>query len=219
MPGLMHDEARPLAAGWPQQLLENCATWSVPARKHVLLEGQASDVFFVVRTGMVELLRGTGDAAAVVDILEPGQWIGLEQLVQAQPSAFSAATACASTLYAVRRPVLLEQMRRMPEAGRWLCGMSALRSERIAERLAALTTRSAGDRVRWVLQVLAQRFGEPGAHGACLQVPLHQVQIARLAGTSRQFANRTLGRLREQGVITRVGNRFVVREPLLAMAS
>jgi CRP/FNR family transcriptional regulator, cyclic AMP receptor protein len=219
MPGLMQDEplliSPPRAdAAWPRQLLAACPTWEVPAGKHVLLQGQASDVCFAVRSGMVELVRATGPAgAAVVDLLEPGQWIGLEQLLHAQPSAFSATTLCPSSLYVVRRPVLLDHLRRDPDASRWFCSTSAQRSVRIADWLVARTTCSKEDAVLWLLQTLAQRFGDPTGEGLCIRVPLRQAQLAALLGASRQLVNRVLGRLREQGAIAFVGQRILVKAP------
>jgi CRP/FNR family transcriptional regulator, cyclic AMP receptor protein len=115
-----------------------------------------------------------------------------------------------------------------------LCTVEALRPARLrvadgdqlTEALARLAARTAAlacdvawldvaTRIERRLHDLAERFGRPVPGGTLIPITLRQDEIACMSATSRESANRAIGRLVELG---RIGlerrGRYVVRTPI-----
>jgi CRP/FNR family transcriptional regulator, cyclic AMP receptor protein len=75
-------------------------------------------------------------------------------------------------------------------------------------------------RIERRLQDLAARFGRPVPGGTVIPITLRQDDLASLAGTSRETANRAVRRLTERGrVHVERRGRYVVRTPLRLVPS
>ena len=90
---------------------------------------------------------------------------------------------------------------------------------RLAGRTAALACDVAWldvpTRIERRLQDLAARFGRPAPGGVLIPITLRQDELACLAATSRETANRAIRRLIERGRIGRERRgRYVVRTPV-----
>lgn len=72
----------------------------------------------------------------------------------------------------------------------------------------------ATQRISMRLEDLSERFGRPTADGTEIAVPLTQSDIAALAGTTRERANRILRKLAGAGLVAREGRLYVVRSGL-----
>src|SRR5439155_3661225 len=101
-------------------------------------------------------------------------------------------------------------------AGRWAVGGGGAARVRRASILACdVAWLDVATRIERRLQDLAARFGRPVPGGTSIPITLRQDDLAALAGTSRETANRALRRLVERGraQVERRG-RYVVRSPL-----
>ena len=67
-------------------------------------------------------------------------------------------------------------------------------------------------RLAGIIADLAERFGVPGRHGVEVGVPLAQHDLASMAGTSRETANRSLCALRAMGWVDRDRAHLVVAD-------
>jgi len=89
---------------------------------------------------------------------------------------------------------------------------------RDVERASRMTER-AEVRIRAVLRDLAARFGVWGdVRGQLLDLGLTRREIGELTGTRLETVVRTLGRLKEQGILETDGKRFFIPKPELLIA-
>jgi CRP/FNR family cyclic AMP-dependent transcriptional regulator len=88
------------------------------------------------------------------------------------------------------------------------------RERRILELACELVWLDARSRIEKTLDDLADRFGRPAANGFRIGVPLTQTDLASLAGTTRERANRILRDLSAEERIVREGRFYVVRPAL-----
>ncbi len=89
--------------------------------------------------------------------------------------------------------------------------LEAERARRMTELACALAWLSVTARVERRLVDLADRFGRPAGAGVSIPLPLTQEDLAALAGTSRESANRSIRRLVGRGRISVVKRgRYVV---------
>ena len=91
----------------------------------------------------------------------------------------------------------------------------AERAARAAKLACDVAWLDVATRIERRLQDLAARFGRPAPGGTAIPITLRQDDLASLAGTSRETANRAIRRLIERGrVQVERRGRYVVRTPM-----
>jgi len=72
----------------------------------------------------------------------------------------------------------------------------------------------AAERLEMRLRDLADRFGRPSPAGTLIEIPLTQSDLAALAGTTRERANRIIRRMARSGRVSRSHRLYVLRSEL-----
>jgi CRP/FNR family transcriptional regulator len=165
-------------------------------RGELIRQGEAGDGLWLIESGALRAAAVT-DAGRelVVDVLGPGDLAGEPPGV---PSLVSVRALRPSRLAPVPPPAAAD-----------LLALRAHRAAALAGDLAWLSVRM---RVARRLEDLAERFGRPVDDGRLILLPLTQDEIAAIAGTSRESANRALRSLVALGAIrVAARGRYVVR--------
>lgn len=202
------------------KLLEGCAEWSVPAGRLLLPQGQHADVCYGLATGMLRLHReGAHGRPVVLDLLEPGRWVGCTHVVAGAPLPFGVATVAPSTLLVLRKSTLQALLESHPaEMAAWLLAAAAAQNESLVAHVGVIASGSIEERMDWLLRVLAERFAVPVGGFHRVHVRLTQVQIAGIVGASRQRVNMRLRALQRQGRV-RVAGGWLEIAPQLRSSS
>lgn len=202
------------AIGLPQALLDVAVSWRVPSARNLLESGFSSDVCYYVLSGAVRLACGDGNLGVkVVDVLGRGEWAGLE-CIQTGSVAFSAETLCESTLLVVRRGFLQSLFEQDTEIRRLLMTAMTHRYRSMGKRVTDLTTLDADQRVCRAVELLALKFAPASCTERRLPFPLTQSDIADIAGTTRQSANRAISRMKNDDALAMIGRNYVLRSRL-----
>lgn len=162
-------------------------------------QDEPSPALWVVESGVLRACVVAAEGhRLLLDLLGPGDLAGEPD---GEPSA--------CTLRAVRPT----RLRPVPPA-RVAAGL-AQRAARLTQLACDLAWLDAPGRVERRLDDLAERFGRPVPGGTAIAVRLTQDDLAGLAGTTRETANRAIRALTARGRLTvaRRG-RYVVRTPL-----
>lgn len=195
--------------GVPAEVIQACTTWDVPAGRQLQAAGPA-DVCYGIRSGMVELVHpGPGAGATLIDLLEPGQWIGADDLLPPGGAGLAARTLSACSVHVLRRSRMLQLMEASPAVRAWLLGSAAVRIQRVAARLHALAVLSPEERARWALDLLVERFAQPVAGARVVPMRFTQQQLARVADTSRQKVNQVMVAMQREGRLQVIRGRIV----------
>jgi CRP-like cAMP-binding protein len=163
------------------------------------IQGAPGTGVTVVESGLLWAAAVSAEGRRLVlDVLGPGDVVGAPE-GESSPCEVRAAG-----------PVRL----RAVDDRRAQAAMAARRRREVALAL-DLAFADAGQRIERRLVDLAARIGQPVAGGARIPLVLTQDDLAGLAATSRETANRTVRRLRREGrlEIERRG-RYVVRQQL-----
>jgi CRP/FNR family transcriptional regulator, cyclic AMP receptor protein len=165
-------------------------------------QGAAGDGLWLVQSGALRTASITDDGRELVlDVLGPGQGAGEPVGVTSQVSVRAL------------RPCRLTPVG--PQAAADLLASRAHRAAALAADLAWLDVRS---RVSRRLDDLGERFGRAVEGGRLILLPLTQDEVAAMAGTSRESANRALRALAADGAIrVAARGRYVVRTRLRAV--
>ena len=169
----------------------------------IWLEGGQPEFFAIVGIGFVKMTRSSAKGQEVaVEILGPGQCLGLLAALEKRPLPLSA-IAVANTWYlkvpiplfmrlyaasvAIRDQVLRTVTPRLRRAHDMMCRLC---SGRVEERIAA------------VLFILADSYGTATEKGRRIDVPLTRQDLAEMAGTTVETTIRVLSRWRKDGVVS-----------------
>jgi len=170
----------------------------------LIRQGASGDGLWLVQSGALRTASVTDDGRELVlDVLGPGEGVG-------EPAGVSSPV----TVRALR-PCRLAPVG--PRAAADLLASRAHRAAALAADLAWLDVRS---RVSRRLDDLSERFGRAVDGGRLILLPLTQDEVAAMAGTSRESANRALRALAADGTIrVAARGRYVVQMRLHAVAS
>jgi CRP-like cAMP-binding protein len=171
----------------------------LPAGTRLLTAGQRPRAISLLRRGQVELFRGAGRRRVVVEILRPGDLLGVVPWLAERPSEFGARAISAVALIRFREEGLRRILDR-PELAGVLLASVATRLERTHRRLVEVTSGDLACRVATLL--LDESDGRPGP------IRLPQSTLADLLGASRSRVNRVLKTF-ERGGLVRVAYRSV----------
>jgi CRP/FNR family transcriptional regulator, cyclic AMP receptor protein len=178
----------------------------MPVRSdHTLVyQGEPASGLWIVENGILRASAVRADGhELVLDLLGPGDVVGGPPGVVAQ--------ATVTTLRPARLRLVTE---------RNAAGALAERAERMAALASDLAWLGVADRIERRLCDLGERFGWPVPGGLRIPFALPQQELASLAGTSRETANRALRRLMGEGrVEMERRGRYVVRAHLQPVPS
>ncbi len=194
---------------------------SLAAGQDVFSQGEECGEVFTIVEGWVFLYELLEDGRRqILQFGLPGDFIGLRP--GGRPSGFGAQAIGPVRLCVMPRHQLLELARRRPQLACDLLGIFARGEAQTYERLTALGRKTALERVATLLLELFCRIRRraPDMAGEILRLPLTQIHIADALGLTPVHVSRTLGVLRQAGILAFGGGTFRILAPdrLVAIA-
>lgn len=184
-----------MAARLPQPL----PLVSVRGGHQVVLQGEPCPGPWVVEAGVLLASAVSPDGRVLaLDVLGPGDLVGEPDGAQAEAGV---------------RALRPSQLRAV--GGSAVSPLAAERARRACTLARDLAWLDVGGRIERRLTDLAERFGRTVPGGVLVALPLTQEDLAALAGTSRESANRALRALQRGGRVTVVARgRYLVHRRL-----
>ena len=177
----------------------------------LFLEGDPPHSVYWILSGQVNIRCAveTGESL-LLNRLGAGDLVGVLSLIDAKPRIADAVTAEPTELLVLDRGELLRCIRASPELALCLLALYAERSRKYAERVRRLRQDVLGRVASALLEVNTLRRRDLPASDRLVEMRISQGELAELAGTTRESANRALRRLREVRAIQQSGRRIVV---------
>ncbi len=183
----------------------------------MLREGEVPEGLYCIRSGLLK--RSIGDPQGnrkILDILGPGDLLGVESISGNGSRAAEAATLEASELCFFHRRDLPELVKGTPGFAMALAAYAAERLARAERELADLCLKNARQRLANALLALGRRFGKRTPRGILLDLPISRSELANFVGIALATASRLFHELKEAGVIRTRGRRiFILRSEQL----
>ncbi len=213
-----HTEPPPSAAARDHLFLEDFERAGVRvaerrfgARDLIFVPGDPDGQLYFLLEGTVRLYKIYGDfREATVALLTDGDVfgeLGLEGT--ARQNDFAEAVA-ASRVAVVRKPNLVEVVRRRPEFALKLFSSFSKRLGRSDETIESLLDREVSTRLATLLSHLADRFGEPDGSATLLNVRLTHQDLANMIASTREAVSKVMSEFRREGLIEVRGRRISV---------
>ena len=179
---------------------------------HVFLQGDASDIFYVVVSGRVKVYKHGPDGQDVIlEMFGPGAPLGAVAAYEMQPYPASAAPVEPTTCLLIPREAFFELLERHPSLVRGLLGSLSLRLVELTARLGELTGRVEARLARLFLK-LADQIGREARGGVLIPVALTRQEVADLSGTTIETAIRIMSRWGKDDIVLTRKDGFVVRD-------
>jgi CRP/FNR family cyclic AMP-dependent transcriptional regulator len=179
----------------------------------LVTQGSVTDATFGIVTGRlrVSLSRADGSEAALA-ILGPGELFGELGLFQ-DGSRSARVTALEDVcVLSIAKRELLRTLERSPAASLALCRLLASRVRGLADHFDEVTAMPVEQRLARRLVFLAERWGQSSRTGTHISLKLSQQELAELADTSRQTANKCFTKWRKAGILAATGSRLVISD-------
>lgn len=212
---LASDLFRAMDAPTVDAVLARATVRRIAAGEDLLHRGDPASGLFVVLEGRLRVSVVSAEGGEVMlGMLGPGEVIGEMSLLDGQPRSADVAAIEPSALLFVERAHVMELLRRDAALCLRLMAVLCRRLRDANEAVEDVALLDVPARLGRVLLRLARGFGvaEPGG-AVRIGARVSQRDLALLAGTSRETANRELRALEAAGVIGKSQGRIVLLRP------
>jgi CRP/FNR family transcriptional regulator len=156
-----------------------------------------------VESGRVKTYKLTSEGKEVIfNIVNPGEILGLAEVLLNCPRMRYAETLCDTTLWVMSKKQLFDLFYSNNDLcfkNMWILTQQLLRYQNIVEDLAVLPVR---DRVIKLLVRLCKELGIQKENYTIIDFPITHEEIAQMVGSTRQTVTLILNELRKKGILT-----------------
>jgi CRP-like cAMP-binding protein len=173
--------------------------------------GDPDGQLYFLLSGQVRLYKIYGECReATVALLTEGDVFGELDLERITHQSEFAEVIIASRVAVVRKPNLVEAVRRRPEFALKLFASLSERLGRSEETIESLLDREVSTRLVTLLSHLAERFGEPVGSDTIINVRLTHQDLANMVASTREAVSKVMSEFRREGLIEVRGRRIFV---------
>jgi CRP/FNR family cyclic AMP-dependent transcriptional regulator len=193
--GLSQDELRMIAQIIKQQRY---------ARNRVIIRAEErGDVFFLLTAGVVRVsVAGNQGKEIILGVLYPNDFFGEMALLDGLPRSATVTAVADSEVLMISRRDFLDCIRRVPQIAAKMIVTLSLRLRRTDQKVGTLVFLKAPRRVARTLLELAQGQGQRTPAGIMVELLFTRLELAELAGVSRETFTRLLTKFQRLGVLT-----------------
>jgi CRP/FNR family cyclic AMP-dependent transcriptional regulator len=178
--------------------------------QQIYAEGDTADRLYIVVSGAVKLSR-TSSFGRMLTIVGPREMFGALSLFDPGPRMASATALSDVSAVAIDHDTIRSMIRKHPDVAQRFLQILARRLKRADDDIADLAFIDGTGRVAKRLLQLARRMGTPEAGALRVVHHLTQVEIAQLAGVSRETANQSMAYFTRRGWITADRRTILIR--------
>ncbi|MUL64073.1 Crp/Fnr family transcriptional regulator [Mycobacterium sp. CBMA 234] len=186
---------------------------SFPARHNVFRAGDVGERLYIITAGRVKVGHTAERSSGLIAVLGPADIFGELALLDPCPRASTVTTITAVRAAVMTRPALREWMRQEPQAAEQMLRVLARRLRRTNNILCDQAFNDVAGRLAKLLLDLANRFGETDNGTLRIDHQLNQTEIAQLAGSTRESANKALASFVDRGWIRVQGRVIHICDP------
>jgi CRP-like cAMP-binding protein len=189
-------------------VLAELASTAVQQRVHagvtLVEQGSTATHLDVLARGAVKVVRTTrhalGESTVVLEVARAPAILLGTSFFDGHPEAASAVTLRASQVIGLDRRVVLRLANMHPSLSRALMGHLAQSVRRHVRRIDEVASGPVDERVRHLLQGLANEHGTPFGQGRFIAIPLRRRDIACMVNATTETVSRVLARFEREGL-------------------
>ncbi len=168
----------------------------------IFMAGDPADSLYLVVEGTVQIFKDYGNyRRATVALLKDGGGFGEFDLFGKDRQSASAQAMSRCRVASIRKGELRLAMERHPELAAEMFHIFSEKLRHSEQTMAFLLHRGVAARLASLMPVLAERFGDNGADGVGLTIPLAHEELAEMVACTREAVSKALGELRSEGYV------------------
>lgn len=212
-------ESMPLLDGLARTSLQRLAAATqvreYPPGATVFARGsEPTGLFFVIEGGVKLVAMGPDRRSRVVELFERGRPFGEIGVITAQTYRMWTETTTTSTLLHIDKGAVLATIARDHDLTRRMLDAVTARTQRLIDTIGLASPNTSDARIAAYLLDLAAPFDLSGERKPLLVLPATKGTIASLLNLTPESFSRSLGRMRDAGLITVAGRRIRICAPL-----
>lgn len=174
--------------------------------------GDVADSFYFVESGAARLFQPRrGSLEYVLTLVHAGEVLGEEAVFGKRKRETSAALLDPSIVWRIKRSSVQKAKTEQPAVALWLAERFALQRRALLNRMNQHSLLGVEQRLVSALLELASVYGPSDGNGAA-HIAISQIQIAGLAGSTRETVSTQLNRLEKAGLVQLGKNRVAIPE-------
>jgi CRP-like cAMP-binding protein len=189
------------------QLVELAATSAqvrVQSGAVLVEQGASASHLRVLVRGAVKIVRVTrhslGESTVLLEVARAPAILGGASLFDGQPEVASIVALRASQILSIDRRAVLRMVAQHPSFSRAIFTHLSQSIRRHVRRIDEVASGPVDERVRHLLEGLAQEHGTPFGQGRFIAIPLRRRDIACMVNATTETVSRVLARLEREGV-------------------
>lgn len=194
------------------QLAQVCKTRLVTKGNVIFYEDDPGTSAYVIVSGQVKITHGAEDGREhIIGMLGEGDLFGEMSLIDGRPRSASAVSVDNVRILMIQRDEFLALLNANAAMTLKLLQALSLRLRAAGRNMSALAFLSAPGRIAKLLLDFGRELGEPTPEGLSFRCALSRMELASLAGTSRETVTRTLMEYQDRGFIAVDKNQITLR--------
>jgi len=197
-----------------RQLGEHFDTELIEAGQRIYQFGDVADRVYVLKAGRVKVARASSDGKEfILYYVSPGEILGELAITGQELRSGTATVVDDAFVCAIEREHFEGCMLRNPRLSLEVSRIIGERKERTERRLLDLISKDVRTRLASTLAELAHDFGERGARGVRIGIPLTQTELAQLVGSTRETTSTIFNEFRRGGLVDSEGKTVWILDP------
>lgn len=183
----------------------------------VFHQGERHDGIFLIEAGRVRTYYAAASGREItLAYWTPGHFVGGPEIFGGGVHIWSGMAVGPTRTRHLGGGALRLLMSEMPALAVCLVEGLAHKGRCYSELLQVLATQSVGERLRQLLQNLANLYGRNDGEWRVIERQFSHEELATMVGATRQWVTMTLGRMQKQGAIAILGRKIAVRQGSVA---
>jgi CRP/FNR family cyclic AMP-dependent transcriptional regulator len=181
----------------------------------ILNEEDTNEFLYMILSGSVKVIRTSEDGKeTIIAMHRASDFFGEMTLIDGKTVPATVSAREDSLIALISKEDFHELLLANPKIAGVLLEMLCFRLREAWEKIRILTYRNASLRIKALLLMLANDYGEKTAEGETLNIKLTHQSIADMANLTRETVTRVLDRLQREGEITMLKSRLIRLNPL-----
>jgi CRP/FNR family cyclic AMP-dependent transcriptional regulator len=208
------DLFRSLTSAELHQVRDKVIIKSFGKNEIILREEETNEYMYIILDGEAKVTQSTDAGKEIImSVHKSGEFFGELSLIDGKtvPATVCATRACTTAIISKENfHILLYSQEKVAENMlKILC--SRLRQQ--MKKIQILNFNNAAQRIKMLLLMLSENYGEKTEKGTMLKIRLIHQDIAAMTGLSRETVTRVLDKLKRNGEIKILKNRHILLQP------
>jgi CRP/FNR family cyclic AMP-dependent transcriptional regulator len=196
-----------------EQIAEAALVRSYRSKSNVFMEGEVRQAVYFINKGVIKVYKVDHHGnEAIMNFLKPGDMFPHAGFFENEPYPGTAEVVLEAELGVVPVKAFENILLSRPEIAIKVMRVMGRKIRELQAKVRDLSSIDINFRIAALLVRLAREYGVQGSYGTLIELRTTNMDLARMAGTTRETVNRFINRLKREGVLQDLPRQLVVKD-------